>query len=95
MPFELHNFITFYNFKDMPRTITNSTKLTKPIKIDIDLYKVLLQFKQIKYYAHTNYYGSTQLSMILSTIGLESRVRYGRVGDTTKVINKVKNFIIK
>jgi hypothetical protein len=76
--FKLHNFIAFYTTpQEIQKAITNSTKLNSPIKIEIDLYTVLLNFKQIKHYAHANYYGSTDYNMILSTIGIEGRARHG------------------
>jgi hypothetical protein len=76
LAFKLHNFIAFYTTPDgLQKAITNSTRIQSPIKIEMDLYKILLQFKQIKHYAHANYYGSTEYNMIFSTIGIESRAK--------------------
>jgi len=96
--FELHNCISIYTEPNgLPKAITNSTKLPHTIKIGIDLYKVLLDFKQIKQYAHANYYGSTEFNMILSTIGLESRAkaRHGKSREDNKKIMDEKTNTLK
>ena len=93
--FKIHNYIAFYTTpSDIPKAITNATTLNPPITIEADLYTILLQFKQIKQYAHANFYGSTEFNLIMSTVGIEGRARHGMTREDMREIQQDKQDVL-